>query len=316
MSNTNHQVAHLWAHWDNDPKHKAARARSSNGNMSFEGASLYSYRTEIGRIVESVTGRRIALITSRTYSVTTSSKHMPPARRAASHLKMFCVENFSDHAGNLRRLVTDYREAIEKAKRSRDYPQEYRIGHVAAVADDYAETFGLKPPALPWEADTAAVAAYRAERDARNSTPEALAKREREKAQREARKAAKEAKAREAAEAAYAEALTGWLAGEGHYLPYRFGAVHLRVRGDTLETSQGARVPLADAIRAFRFAQLVRERGTAWERNGEQVRVGAFQIDRISANGDIRAGCHLIPWSESERIARQIGLFDRAVDGR
>jgi len=120
-----------------------------------------------------------------------------------------------------------------------------------------------------------------------------------------------------------------WLAGE----PVRFhgrdeaGGALLRVRGDSeeirgkvrlgvfdglyLETSLGASVPLADAVKAFRFCRLVWARGSGWQRNGETVRVGHFQVDRIYAEtGDMRAGCHLIRRQEIERLAAQLGLAD------
>jgi hypothetical protein len=120
-----------------------------------------------------------------------------------------------------------------------------------------------------------------------------------------------------------------WLAGE----PVRFhgrdeaGGALLRVRGDSeeirgkvrlgvfdglyLETSLGATVPLADAVKAFRFCRHVWARGDGWQRNGETVRIGHFQVDRIYAEtGDMRAGCHLICRAEIERLAVQLGLAD------
>lgn len=86
------------------------------------------------------------------------------------------------------------------------------------------------------------------------------------------------------------------------------GGALLRVIGDNVETSHGANVPLAHAIKAFAFIKLVAERGKKWERNGKTVRVGHFQVDRIEANGDIKAGCHFIQFSELNRIAAAIGV--------
>jgi hypothetical protein len=71
----------------------------------------------------------------------------------------------------------------------------------------------------------------------------------------------------------------------------------LRIIRDELQTSQGARVPLSDAIALTSFAALCRSRGKEWRRTGEQKRVGSFAVDRITENGDIVAGCHIIPWA-------------------
>ena len=76
----------------------------------------------------------------------------------------------------------------------------------------------------------------------------------------------------------------------------------------TLQTSQGADVPLAHALRAFRFIKLCRAKGQAWQANGKTVPVGHFRIETIRANGDFVAGCHFIEWSEVERVALALGV--------
>ncbi len=92
------------------------------------------------------------------------------------------------------------------------------------------------------------------------------------------------------------------------------GGAYLRVVGDELQTSQGASVPLAHAIRAFRFIKLCRNRAAEWSRNGRVIRVGHFTVDHIKADGSFKAGCHEINWPEIERIARAIGVYDAAPD--
>ena len=83
-----------------------------------------------------------------------------------------------------------------------------------------------------------------------------------------------------------------------------------RVVSGELETSQGARVPLSHAVRAFAFVRSIRERGQSWERKEGGPRVGHFQLDRVHANGDFEAGCHRINWNETERLARLLGVWD------
>jgi hypothetical protein len=122
------------------------------------------------------------------------------------------------------------------------------------------------------------------------------------------------------AEEKQAAARAAWIAGERSAysrLSDPEGGALLRIAGDPakpeeaeLQTSHGASVPLAHAIRAFRFVKLVRERGETWNRNGRQIRVGHYQLDSIDSAGNFRAGCHAINWPEVARVAKLAGVFD------
>jgi len=90
------------------------------------------------------------------------------------------------------------------------------------------------------------------------------------------------------------------------------GGALMRIKGETLQTSLGAEVPLSHAIRVFRFVKLCRMNGTAWRRNGHSIRVGHFTVDSIEPNGDFIAGCHSFHWPEVERVARLAGVADEA----
>ena len=109
------------------------------------------------------------------------------------------------------------------------------------------------------------------------------------------------------------------------------GGAALRVRGDCLETSHGASVPLGHAVRVFQFVKMIREKaqagalptlngedraclGIVWKRNGKTIRVGHFQVDSIFGNGDFMAGCHRINWQETEAAARAAGVADLPAD--
>lgn len=146
--------------------------------------------------------------------------------------------------------------------------------------------------------------------------------RERREAEAERQRAAERERFERAAEFRRA-----WLAGEASsaYSPHgrlsddRGGALIRAVdvkrdasgavTGGTLETSHGADVPLVHAVKAFRFVKMVRERGETWRRNGRVIRVGVYQIDAIDSDG-FTAGCHRINWSEIERLARELGVYD------
>lgn len=72
-----------------------------------------------------------------------------------------------------------------------------------------------------------------------------------------------------------------------------------------IETSHGAVIPYEDGRRAFQF--IMRHKGKAWSRNGEKCPVGHYQIDRIEEDGSIKAGCHVIQFSEILRFSIQEG---------
>lgn len=69
-------------------------------------------------------------------------------------------------------------------------------------------------------------------------------------------------------------------------------------------TSKGARVPLSDARRTYRFAMLARAKG--WHKNGETHKIGAYQLDAVNEQGVV-AGCHRVTWAEIERFATAQG---------
>jgi hypothetical protein len=329
MSNSNAMTAHLWAQRDKPS------ARSSNGNLSFDGPTLYSYTTPIGRFVD-VPGRGdVVLVTSQSYSVTTSGKHMPALYRALREggPRRFTVPNLgsyysgpakSEHEENLEHLLSEYRDSAARVQRMRDYYGNEEgltatLRELADVACDYAELFDLPRPGLNPEEAARRVFEARATREAKHNTPAAIAKREKRRERREALAARRD----ELARAESVERIAAWRNGEpvqlrhGEAIGGAFGergTALLRVKGDKLETSLGASVPLDHAVRVFRFVKLCRERGEGWQRNGRSLRVGHFQVDSVEPNGDFRAGCHFIAWAETEAAARQAGVADVAPE--
>ena len=123
------------------------------------------------------------------------------------------------------------------------------------------------------------------------------------------------------------EARADWLAGgqTGRRLSDPRGGAMLRaakverdesgaiVAGD-LQTSHGAAVPLAHALRVFRFLKLCRANGKAWATNGRALRVGHFRVDSVAPSGDFVAGCHRINWPEVERLAASLGVDSLAPE--
>jgi len=175
-----------------------------------------------------------------------------------------------------------------------------------ADALDYSTFFGIrrKVPAFPVaEFDTAR------ERARRIETPDPV---------RDA------AKIRECAkrEAARVVAFAGWRDAWRRHEPvcetysmkraereqWRALPCMLRVSGDQIETSQGARIPLEHAPRIWALVQACRSSGRPYEKNGHTEHAGPYAIDAVTAEGELKAGCHVIPFAEIEALAVQLGL--------
>ena len=81
----------------------------------------------------------------------------------------------------------------------------------------------------------------------------------------------------------------------------------LRVNGDQIETSRGARIPLDHAPRIWALVQACRNTGRAYTRNGHTEHAGQYAIDAVDTDGTLRAGCHSIKYAELELMARTLG---------
>lgn len=305
----NKQVPHLWAH------QSQAQAKG-NGSISFNGKYLYSYSALIGNLVTAPNGETVALLTSRRWSVTTSG-HQSAARGAVSHLTSFEVGSLGeygqaiDHVKNMAQLTESYRTELAAGFRKRTIA-DWNYSHLrelATAAEHYARVFNLDAPDIQPTVDHARLEAY-------HNTPDKIAKRalrETREAETRAQREAEELKARAARQIAIAAAVAKWRTGVQYDLPYAArsddnGGALIRINGDVLETSKGASVPLNHAIKVFRRVAACKAAGQSWQRNGDTIRVGSFEVDAIEPDGSFRAGCHKFNWSEIERAAKEIGL--------
>lgn len=103
-----------------------------------------------------------------------------------------------------------------------------------------------------------------------------------------------------------AERIAQWLAGERVAYPHGLPVACRVIGGDTVETSQGARVPLADALRLAALAKDCRDAGRGMDLRG--VAVGQYAGTRIDSTGTLVVGCHSIPWeSIADAMSRHEG---------
>jgi hypothetical protein len=187
------EIPHLWAHRTQE------EARNRQSNLYFTGDTIYSYGSHfpIARYVTNDAGERAVLLTTATYSVTTSS-HCSAVRFAIPsgipifHVPNVCHGRYSgselaadDHAGNL----ADYTERIEQhivtsARARSSYAKEWNHEHAVRLRDEAIACcafFGLSVPNIHEvpELDSEALSAIRKREAKRASEKAEQTKRER-----------------------------------------------------------------------------------------------------------------------------------------
>jgi hypothetical protein len=300
-----------------------ARTRGGSGNVTFGGGTLFSYLLIIGRHVNDPdTGCTGILITGDSYSVTTA-KHISKARHAcrvsfnlpagmALTERTTPAEVRAGWEGAIARKAADYAEARSKPSKAKAFRE---LAHLVDQADRLAEHFAL--PRFEHPPEDASVAAYIEGHAARE-----LARRATESAERAAARAAREARDAERREEQRAN-VPRWLAGEDVNLGYdmrgEFGdllrlvpAAHLLGDAETIETSQRAYVPAADARRAapllLRIVARAVETGEPWTPGAFAPKLGHYTVNGVGRDGTLTVGCHTFRRAEVERFCAVLGV--------
>lgn len=270
------EIPHLWAH---QTQHEA---RNAQGNLFFEGDTIYSYRSNfpIARHVRTKIGDAVFLTTNR-YSVTTSGHIYSVNRAIPDGLPVFHLD--ASNWGTTHGAVLEYREKITKLEREAARAKsnaDYKLSQLAGTVDEaraYCAAFGIEETfELRTNMEDVKVAIT------------------------QERKAETARKKRAIAEAQ--EKVTRWLNGEDINLP-RLDRIYLRIVGDQVESSHGAVFPVSHARLGYRVIRRVIASGQPWHRNGEQIRLGYYNVDSIDARGNVKAGCHSVRFEDIERIA-------------
>lgn len=283
MANTHDDVAHNWAH---------QTGRKNRGfNVFYDGDVIYSHGHHfmIAKHFVAPNGETVVLFNKESRSVSTS-QHQAIVRRAASNLPI--VEFDGDDV--LRHPVAD------RAKRE--------IEAIAASLPDLALKAQRARVHAAWHINTMRREISRANRirDLFQITDIAPLEMPGDIAAFVAEYAAAE-KAREAArEAANREKILEWLNGAAINPPHT-KTPYVRVRGDIVETSWGVKVPLRRARALYRLARICKACGHEYVPHKRQL-IDHWQIDRISADGTIKAGCHILPLAVQRRAAELAGV--------
>jgi hypothetical protein len=297
------EIPHIWAH------KVQPSARNAQGNLYFRDSTIFSYGSHfpIARHVTNKAGKPAVLFTTDRTTMShggspTTSGHISAVRSAVPpDVLVFNIPNAEphhphfeqteQHDKNLAFYKSNIDAALVKASRGRSsWKRESQ--HESAVKNRaeynaYLKFFGLrnKPLAAIPALDSKALEAIKAKEATRIRLESEKTKRER--AERLVQ---------------LAETIQAWRDGQAVSIPYDVPTM-LRVDGHELETSRGARVPLAHAKRALVLIRAVVSRGEDWQTNGHTCHVGHYRIDRIEANGTVKAGCHVIDRAEWERVA-------------
>lgn len=283
------EVFHFWANQVQD--------RGECGNVSFNGPDVYSYSRCIATIHKSSDATLVLFDTSGYGSVTTN-RHISHARSAASHLMQIDVpegkpRRAEDHTKNLQRIlrnIVDYEGKAERAKKDhmKSLWQDAALRSMRAF-DAYASFFGLTER---YSADAMAEMEKRV-------AAEAAAARERQRIA--------DAKRREQLK----DELAKWRAGTDEYVDlWGLPEVALRIHGDYVETTKHATIRIDEARQLWLVIEGYRLREREFT-PGQPV--GNYRLTKIRKDGSIVVGCHDIPYSEIEMIARQLGLKEEVA---
>lgn len=285
---SNREAIHIFA---NDPE-REGRASS----VSFNDGVLFSYNTAIAEHVTGANGETALIVNKSNYSVTTS-KHQSLLAYAANHQNILYIDHVGYNVQNLRPneyrglsvhdLISSYeREAAEnlaKASRARKNGDQYRASAFNGLNElkKYLAFFGIEYEA--GDLSELEAAAIEADKKAR--------------AIRKAREAERKAE--------QAEALEAWRNGEDkrHY----FEVTALRIKGDTIQTTKGANIPLDHAIKAWPLLNRIANSDEVFYPQGHAIHLGHYTISRADKNMLV-VGCHNIPMSEVRSIATQLNL--------
>jgi hypothetical protein len=179
-------------------------------------------------------------------------------------------------------------ESLDTARGAMSTAQSYEPGHPRDALREYSRALSALSAPLRFIESARMVQAW-----ARVHGVEAQDIRTRAMGQRDTLRA--ELQAREA------RIVDEWKAG-GAERPSFDAGTFARIRGDVVETSRGAHVPIAHACRLARIARRVISAGGRSWNEGEGPMVGGFRVRSIGADGATVIGCHEFDAAEALRM--------------
>ena len=280
------EVAHVWA--------QQLQHEGRANNVFFYGKTIYSYGEHYP--IAKFQKKNVVLMNSETYSVSTS-KHGSIVLRALDldTVKVFHVPYTGSekekpyHLLNVESYHKEFERFLDKASRARSN-YSYYLSWAKASRDDalrYCKEFRCKKHLKEFDFES-------------DSVKEKVSKIKIREKEKEERRIA-------LLEAALKKGVIQWRDGKNVLIQqYPETLLRLSSDGKTVETSKRAYFPIEDAKRAIRFVKAIVKKGEPWERNGERFKIGIYQLDTVSACGDVKAGCHRVKFNEIERLSNAI----------
>lgn len=311
-----HEIAHLWAH-------QAVPKGRTPSNMSFDGPDFYSYSTVIASIATNPKGKRAYLVSAERYSPSTGG-HINEVQSAIPRDAVtFTVPGtvrgtWSSEFSSSDRIMQSWEREVERtltdAISSRE-PKKSRLiveaSQTVVKMREFAKFMGLKGIKYPKIPATKVqlgdmqnlIEEHRIKAQAAAEKAQ-VTRRVNESAARRAQWTKQQEERREKS----VESMEAWKRGENvsPYLFQQFFPTLLRVKDGQVETSQGASFPVDHARRGLALVKATMKRGEEWRTNGHTCRLGHYGIDRITADGTVFAGCHVVPFASIEAIEAQL----------
>jgi hypothetical protein len=275
------QVIHLWANQSQE------EARS--GNCYFKGTKIWSYGSHylLGEIV-SYKGKKVAVI-NRNESSQTTNRQRWIAFWAVSHLNKIQSSDGTVKTGLIEEQELLINELMSQFGKIKPHYNKYHVENVEEFNKLCLE-LGHKELVLSVDGELQEI--LKEHLKYRNGRNEVLL------GQREEKRIAKQ----KAQELVYQQALKDWENGGplNRYFRHILGGLdRIRVKGNIVETTGGAEVPLSHALR------LLAKIKAKQEKQGDKV--GGFTLTSVE-DGIVQIGCHKILLSHAEEVLSDKGL--------
>jgi hypothetical protein len=92
---------------------------------------------------------------------------------------------------------------------------------------------------------------------------------------------------------------------------FQYCATVLRLNADQIQTSRGAQIPVADALKLWPLLVRVKQSGKTLEAGLHNINLGAYRFNSFDG-ATLIVGCHSIAWDQLELMADQLNLTEKA----
>lgn len=292
---SHNEAAHIWA--------SQSQYEGRAGNIFFEDEVIYSYGRHfpVARFAPEL--GNIVLFTSRGYSSSTG-KHKSLIRGAIGrdYQVIYCddptrstIHNLDKWRDAVEWMRRDFAAKTHKISRGNLAVEIFKTCESAII---YCMAFKIAAPEWTNESND--------EMSARDYVYE-LAK------TREIKKAAARAEYEKKAALESVDRMALWSIGENVYTGgFEYHPTALRIKGESIQTSRGANIPVADAIKLWPLLVRAKNSGKTLEAGLHSINLGAYRFNSFDGSTLI-VGCHSIAWNQLEKMAIQLNLITNEV---